>query len=318
MQQERNYSLDLLKIILAFLVVLHHSPSPIHDIMWPITSCAVPSFFMISGYFLFGKEISYNRMMKRAIRITKIFCWSLLIFYICFWVRHEEPYIPNLKDICLLVFVNSVPFGLHLWYLTAYIYALIILAILARKNKILWFGYISIVGLLLYFMLDIWHIYYNVPRFLTLIYCTRNFFFTAIPMMSLGAMVSNWKPDSGKTKWIVASLIVFSICAVIEANTFHLNNHIGDYFFFTIPVSFSLLMLFLNCEIRKQNVLAKWGARYSLFIYLLHPIMISILAYQVGRDTYFVGVLAFTISLLVSVVFVACKNNVKSVIIKHK
>ncbi|MFQ9797341.1 MAG: acyltransferase family protein [Bacteroides uniformis] len=52
MQQERNYSIDLLKTILAFLIVLHHSPSPFHDTMQPITTCAVPTFFMISGFLM--------------------------------------------------------------------------------------------------------------------------------------------------------------------------------------------------------------------------------------------------------------------------
>ena len=315
MQQERNYSIDLLKIILAFLIVLHHSPSPFHDIMQPITTCAVPAFFMISGFLIFRKEISFERLMKNAIRITKIFCWSLLVFYIWFWIRHEEPYIPNLKDICLLVFVNNEPLSGHLWYLMAYVYTLIILAILVQKKKIQWFKYISIIGLIIYFLFDIWHIYYNVPKYLTLVYCFRNFFFTAIPMMFIGTVLLKRKPLSTWT--IVAQIIVFSICALVEINSFHVN-HIADVYFFTIPLSFTLLLLFVNCRIRKQNMLARWGEKYSLYIYIYHPIIIKLLATEFGGDTYFVGVVAFTITLLVSVLFVAFKNEVKSIVNQHK
>lgn len=38
--------------------------------------------------------------MKNAIRIMKIFLGALLIFYIWFWIRHEELYIPNFTYIC--------------------------------------------------------------------------------------------------------------------------------------------------------------------------------------------------------------------------
>ncbi|WP_161283382.1 acyltransferase family protein, partial [Blautia wexlerae] len=189
MQQERNYSIDLLKTILAFLIVLHHSPSPFHDTMQPITTCAVPTFFMISGFLIFRKEISFKRIMKNAIRIMKIFLGALLIFYIWFWIRHEELYIPNFKDICLMVFANNEPLSGHLWYLMAYAYALIVIAIFTLKGKMQYLKYIAIIGLVLYFLFDIWHIYCNVPKYLTLVYCFRNFFFTAIPMMFIGSTV---------------------------------------------------------------------------------------------------------------------------------
>lgn len=264
MQQERNYSIDLLKTILAFLIVLHHSPSPFHDTMQPITTCAVPTFFMISGFLIFRKEISFKRIMKNAIRIMKIFLGALLIFYIWFWIRHEELYIPNFKDICLMVFANNEPLSGHLWYLMAYAYALIVIAIFTLKGKMQYLKYIAIIGLVLYFLFDIWHIYCNVPKYLTLVYCFRNFFFTAIPMMFIGSTVVD--RNSIRTKTIAVWLIFFSICAWVEMNSFHVN-HIADVYFFTIPLSFFLFSLFVNCKIRKPNILTKCGEKYSFILY---------------------------------------------------
>lgn len=315
MYQERNYSIDLLKIILAFLIVLHHSPSPFHDIIQPITTCAVPAFFMISGFLIFHKEISFKRMMGNAIRIIKIFCWSLLIFYIYFWITHKEPYIPNLKDICLMVFVNNEPLSGHLWYLMAYAYALIVIAILCLKGKIQYLKYIAIIGFILYFLFDIWHIYCDIPKYLTLVYCFRNFFFTAIPMMFIGVITSKW--NFRRICIIVVSFIFFSICALVEMNSFHVN-HIADVYFFTIPLSLSLFFLFVNCKIRKSNILTKCGERYSLYIYILHPIIIKLLTNEFGRDTYFVGIVSFILTLLFSVLFVAFKNKIESIVNKYK
>lgn len=310
MQQERNYSIDLLKTILAFLIVLHHSPSPFHDTMQPITTCAVPTFFMISGFLIFRKEISFKRIMKNAIRIMKIFLGALLIFYIWFWIRHEELYIPNFKDICLMVFANNEPLSGHLWYLMAYAYALIVIAIFTLKGKMQYLKYIAIIGLVLYFLFDIWHIYCNVPKYLTLVYCFRNFFFTAIPMMFIGSTVVD--RNSIRTKTIAVWLTFFSICAWVEMNSFHVN-HIADVYFFTIPLSFFLFSLFVNCKIRKPNILTKCGEKYSLYIYILHPIIIKLLTNEFGRDTYFVGMMSFMLTLLVSVLYAVFKNKIKSI-----
>lgn len=49
---ERNYSIDILKFICAILVVFLHTDCVYHDYILPLTRCAVPCFFMISGYFI--------------------------------------------------------------------------------------------------------------------------------------------------------------------------------------------------------------------------------------------------------------------------
>lgn len=207
-----------------------------------------------------------------------------------------------------MVFANNEPVGGHLWYLMAYVYALVILALLARKGKSKWLKHIAVTGLALYFVFDIWHIYYDVPKYLSLVYCFRNFFFTAIPMIYIGATMVKRRHVNPKT--IATSIVIFSICALVEMNCFHVN-HIADVYFFTIPLSVSLLSLFVNCKITKPNILTKWGERYSLYIYILHPIIIKLLTNEFGKDTCFVGVMAFVLTLLVSVVYVTIKDKVK-------
>lgn len=290
---------------------MHHTPSPFHDFIQPITTCAVPAFFMISGFLIFSKEVYFKRIWKSALRIAKIFCWSLLVFYIWFWIRHGEPYVPQFKDICLMVFANNEPLSGHLWYLMAYAYALVIIAILALKDKLHWLKYLAVTSLVLYFLFDIWHIYYDVPKYLTLVYCFRNFFFTAIPMMFIGGGVTK-KKGSLRIWAIILLIIIFCFCALVEMNCFHVN-HIADVYFFTIPLSFSLFLLFVNCELKKPNILTLCGEKYSLYIYILHPIVIKLLTNEFGQDTYFVGVVAFVVSLLVSILFVASKDKVKTI-----
>lgn len=303
----RNYSLDILKFILAFLIVIHHTPSPFHDFIQPLTTCAVPTFFMISGYLIFCREINTKRILKNAARILKIFGWSLLLYYIWYWIRHSEPYMPNVKDIILFVFANNEPVSGHLWYLTAYAYALFLIAFLAYKNRIRWLQYIAILGLVGYFVFDIWHIYDDVPKYLTLVYCFRNFFFTAIPMIYIGSVVRCWRINV-KRPLLIFLLGIFTALAIIEINSLHLN-HIADVYFMTIPVTVVLFKLFTYFSIYKPNLIATCGERYSLYIYIIHPMVIKLFSSLFDSNSYVWGICSFVTTLLISVVYVIIKDK---------
>lgn len=50
---KRLYNIDSLKFLCAFLVVLIHMHTPYQESIMPLTRCAVPCFFIISGYMYF-------------------------------------------------------------------------------------------------------------------------------------------------------------------------------------------------------------------------------------------------------------------------
>ena len=318
----RNYSFDILKFILALVIVLHHTPSKYHDFLMPITTCAVPLFFMISGYLLFSGEVTRERMKKNAIRITRIFCWALFIYFIWYWIRHDAFYSPNFKDICLFVFANNEPIAGHLWYLTAYAYALTIIAILSRIGKEIFLFYIAAAGLVVYFSFDFWHICNNVPKYLTLVYCFRNFIFTAIPMIAIGAYIATKKVEIPMHYLVILS-VAFTLLALLEINYLEAN-HIADVYFCTIPLALVIFLIFKNITRDKPNLISLCGQKYSLYIYILHPIFIKIIGNLFGDDFLLRGILAFVASLLTSILYVSineCINGrlkVKNIILKEK
>ena len=70
---ERNYSIDILKFICAILVVFLHTDCVYHDYILPLTRCAVPCFFMISGYLLFNDgDIEISRLKRSTRNILHI------------------------------------------------------------------------------------------------------------------------------------------------------------------------------------------------------------------------------------------------------
>lgn len=306
-KNNRNFSLDMLKLLLSFLIVIHHTPSPFHDFVTPLTTCAVPIFFMVSGYLVFGREITIDRTKKNAKRILMIFCWSLVLFFFWYLIRHGVIYKPNYKDILLFVLANNEPLSGHLWYLMAYVYALLFILILVSIDKIRWLFYIAPILIGLYFVADGWHIYYDVPRYLTLVYCFRNFAFTAIPMMCIGAFFRIQKIKYSR-QYLLLGVIVLAALAILEMNIFHVN-HIADVYFLTIPLSITIFLLFCNIKVSTPNCIATCGEKYSLYIYILHPIVIKILIDKWGVS-YLTGVIVFVITLFISILYVTIKNTV--------
>lgn len=64
LKSSRNIYLDLYRIFLSFLVICIHLSGKDY-ITYPLYRLAVPSFFMISGYFLYSND--YNKESKKAI-----------------------------------------------------------------------------------------------------------------------------------------------------------------------------------------------------------------------------------------------------------
>lgn len=113
----RNNSLDSLKLICALLVVFIHCNYPYKSELLPITDVAVPLFFCISGYLIFGVK----RNCTRIGRIGKIFAWVFVLYLLkteAFRLTtSHQLFIPTFEDIIHLVCFNDVVFSIHLWYL---------------------------------------------------------------------------------------------------------------------------------------------------------------------------------------------------------
>ena len=126
----RNYSFDVLKLFLSLLVVFIHIHVPWRDFILPLTRCAVPCFFMISGFFLYNmdKEKMRQRVGQGIRRMFNITLFATLLYMIP-WILHYMQS-PDMYQIDFIDLVNFVfwgiplflPEGIHLWYLQAYLY----------------------------------------------------------------------------------------------------------------------------------------------------------------------------------------------------
>lgn len=183
--RERYYSLDSLKAVCALLVIFIHCKYPYREAVLPITDVAVPLFFAISGYCLYGAK----RNWKRIDRIGLIFAWTFILYLTKTEIFHlmttHQWFMPSVDSIMNLLLFNDVVFAIHLWYLPAYLYVLVIAYFIDKYN--LWkAAFCLIIPLLLIGGYIKYSIADTCPEN---IFYYRNTYFNGLPFFLLGALV---------------------------------------------------------------------------------------------------------------------------------
>ncbi len=119
---------DVIKIISCFFVILIHVKTPLAEYYFPYIRCAVPVFFCMAGYFSWKSE--RTEYLKTLGKQLKYFV-EVFILISVFYVVINGITITRNNIIKLLVF-NEPWYGTHLWYISAYVYVLIIFCLCVR------------------------------------------------------------------------------------------------------------------------------------------------------------------------------------------
>ena len=193
---KRLYNIDSLKFLCAFLVVLLHIHTPYQEFIMPLTRCAVPCFLIISGYLIFTDDsLKLEAHLKRSTKkMIKILVWSTLLFAavkFLFAFKNNDFSFLSVKALGKFILLNENPFGFHLWYIGAYLYALIIVYFSVKSNKLKYIWWSVPILLMLdlclgKYSLVLWH--KEFPFILV-----RNFLCVGLPYFSIGMLLKRWK-----------------------------------------------------------------------------------------------------------------------------
>lgn len=274
----RNYSLDVLKFILAYeVVMLHCSQEPV-GIVRPIVDSAVPCFFMVSGYLIYTEDIEkYKGKLLRAIkRICYILLWSSFLcglndLYRLLFCQEVGNF--TLKAFFYFIVFNENPFAFHLWYISAYLYTLLFFIILL-KNKIqvqvwwvfgLWaFGIVVVIAY--------YHIFHNDINFIYI----RNFLFQGIPCFGFGLFVKKNEAHIKiiKKRHFFFFLIVIVVMAILIKGV---ESYSIETYIFSELIALFTLLLFTKIQINTENFISVLGKEDGLYIYVFHPLIMNFL-----------------------------------------
>lgn len=281
----RNNNLDILKVVMAFLVVaLHIFPVSklkglegviSYEIASGITRIAVPTFFLISGYFLRNKLNDKAYLLKYVKRILLLYViWQIL-------------YLPDLIRFYKLGWFSQFDMILkliygywHLWYLLASVIAVGLLYLVRNStilSKCILIICLLTVGYVFQILIqsDVLHRYLDVQFIYAIIGTTRNFLFFAFPMMLVGTLYDSWGPNVLKLKKYYIPLWILLLVEV------------GLYYHFKVKAMDFLLFLpllsMLTFSIVKERASitdVPVSSTLSLGIYLVHPYAIR-LVYEI-------------------------------------
>ena len=113
------------------------------EIIKGIARFAVPLFFLISGYFAYGREDAVLR--RREIHILRLYVGAVAVYYLWAAIRYflsqrtfaqmgAELFPDGGRTVSDLLFFNRTAMAPHLWFMGALVYCYLFYRLLARKR----------------------------------------------------------------------------------------------------------------------------------------------------------------------------------------
>lgn len=281
----RLKGIDLVKVLMAFVVV------SIHTTAWPllgIRAVAVPFFFIVSGFFLFGKMTGdrsgdLDAIRAWTLRILKLYLiWTAvyLPFTVYGFIQDGLSWKQALGVFARnLAFVGKNFMSWPLWYLLALVWSGVLFYLLRalRTPAWIWLAAGAALAAVPYFL-------GGKPFFLKLFQGTDNLVFTGPFYVAIGGLLRQFK-----VRIPVWGGVVLSVAGLVG---FHFTP-------FALPVAAAGFFL-----LAKELPVPFLSDRLSLAfrdgsetIYLVHMIFAALLMLFAGMDK---GALLFTITSLLS------------------
>lgn len=278
----RNINLDIVKCIAALMVVwIHYNPlgdngDPIKLWHWFIVDwigvcrIGVAMFFVITGFYL-QDIVERERLKSYVCRILRLLLLgvvthSMLMTIICVRQHLQIPMLDCVSNGTFwwnLLFLNSPgEFGLHLWFLLAVVYSVLILSYppLQRVDNQR-FAFVAAV---------LWGIGWIMQLMGCHMLYFRNFLFYGLPCVYAGMMTRRYvaRHDLSKLPYSVLwGMVALAVVAICVQNRFVLYS---DIYLLNLPACVAILLLCIKADNLPCAWLAQIGRRYSSYIYVFH------------------------------------------------
>lgn len=229
----RNVSLDTLKVISCFGVVMLHVSGLIatettsftwEDIYYYLATFSIPIFFAVNGYLLLNKkEINYKYVFKKICAILLVVVvWNILISVASAVLKQE---INNPIDVILDSLIQKGYF-LQFWFFGSLIIIYLVLPILFRIYNIKIGLFLFVLFLVISIVIDILSIKSNYPLQAHVIQTFR--LWTWFMYYLLGGILGNKEVRTYLTKKIsFTSNVIMSIVLLVASISYEI--FLGDY-----------------------------------------------------------------------------------------
>lgn len=303
-REHRNATIDVLRIILAILVVYIHLNGTLYghadldglslvfdDIYLILARTAVPIFFAISGYCLFrNNKKSERASVKRSLRhlllliIECVFLYTMVNIILFGAQQTASRFTPN--RIYQLLFLNSTGGLLNApmaWFLLALILCCLIFYVYP------WFTvqqkYIALAAIVSY----VWSISISptyggivLDKEPSMLY--RNYLTVGLPFFTLGYFYHKYQSQicnaiSKQTvKFTALAFALYAIEQVIYLSGGHRRYPMEISIMMPLVVVGVLMLATQHPRLLAKTKFPAWSAKYSLYLYIGHTAVINILS----------------------------------------
>lgn len=277
----KNDCLNVWKGIAAFAVVLIHCvlPGTPGKVIQGIARFAVPLFFLISGYFAYGRDDSVIR--RRAGHIFRLYAGAVLVYYLWAALRYflsrrtfggmgAELFPDGAGTVTDVLLWNRTAMAPHLWFMGAllycYLFYLVLLHFRWEEKVYLLVPVLLAVNLLLGEGRGI--IGVEVPvRWL------RSFWFTGLPFFLWGSWFSYRKKQGRLTLRTGFCLAMVAMGIALSAAECLLTGYDELYLGSILMAGGMFAFALAHPAFGQGSVLARIGERDSAQIYLWHMLL---------------------------------------------
>ena len=319
-KKSRNILLDIFKIIAALCIIGVHCGFLYNEskIAFQLTSngffrIAVPFFYCVNGFFLF--DVFKNNTIKKWTKRVIILYIIWMIIYSYFWVT---PAVTNPIKMILFAF-----FGFnHLWYLIALLFGgLFLYKVKEYSNVVLLSASIILfcIGLSIQY-LGVFNMFSEQPiidRILSYPNVHRNFLFFVFPLLSIGYIIRRTDYTSKLSATKVLLLLTFG-CSIVLFE--HLINYhlLGNEILLNMNMSYlflcpAFLMVALKFKINADSDDKVLGS-YAIAIYLIHPLVIFLIASFFDLESTPLTLATILSSVLLSYVLIQLNKKLKYIL----
>ncbi|MDO0946733.1 acyltransferase family protein [Chromohalobacter israelensis] len=289
---QRNVSLDVLKLILAVIVVISHAQVLMgySELGYQLTvegmfRIVVPIFMMVSGYFFISviRKKSLAGWLKKV--VTMYLFWMLV--YVYFWLDIPAA---NLHEVLRLLRVAVMGYH-HLWFLSALIGAAILLYMLRNYSvKVLMACTVVLYCLGVFFMYAGNYDLFagsRVDALLLEAWPYRNFLFFGFPFFCIGYLLRSWDGIRQLDRryyaiWTLAGALLLLGESYLNYVSLGVGLHFDMYLSLLVFCPGLFLWVWsLNVPGDSTSL-----AYYATALYFIHPLFISLfeaLSYQPGN-----------------------------------
>ncbi|SNR86462.1 Surface polysaccharide O-acyltransferase, integral membrane enzyme [Hymenobacter mucosus] len=281
----RNYTIDMLRAIGAFCVIMLHMPySDLSargvSAMSLCARWAVPFFFLVSGYF-FEKKSKANldqAFMHVLKNLVAIFALANIV-YLFIALKTEYYTAADIFSVKSLILGDYI----HLWFIGSMIFGYITLwFFLSLKMEKLLPSVAA--GTLVFILL------YSPYSVLTGPYVEGHLsrFLLSIPFLFIGFMYSRFHLEQRFSKWFSVGMMVagFALQYIESYILFSFRKEglfAHEFLFGTFLFSMGVFMLSFAIVTPKDTILSRIGRNYSLMIYLYHPLLIVVTFFAIKK-----------------------------------